>query len=264
MEICYDQPGLITPLRPKPRHQRSGSRSSILASQLMARSKSLALEASQSGKVMIRRMTGEPRRPTISAPSSFRHLAEKEQSWRHDGFRPLELSIYLPHNRLSPLPDFSTPDHGSVLAPRTFSVQSVPSSEFQIARKPLKPSVDLSLCDINELRIVDTRSSPSVVGFKSLVQPLRARPSLPASLDASHGTVALNSKQLPKPPSTLRACSYTGPICQVARRDSDPFVSGHDQSKRERALSGGILSGNPGPNMFGATAIGAANINNGM
>ncbi|KAI9789417.1 MAG: hypothetical protein M1816_006077 [Peltula sp. TS41687] len=264
MEICYDQPSLITPPRPGPRHHRSESRSSILASQWKARSRSLVLEASQSGRVMVRRMTGEPprRRPTISGPSSFRHLGadEQRQGRRHADFRPLELSIYLPHNRLSPLPDFSSPDHGSVLAPRTFSVRSDSSSAFRIARKPLKPSVDLSLCDLSEYRIMDTRSIPSVLGFEASMQPLRSRPSLPASLNTSHERTSLSSKQLPKPPSTLRACSYTGPICQMSRRDSDPFVSSLEQLKRERALSGETLSGNTEPNMSGIDAVGPGKI----
>jgi hypothetical protein len=63
------------------------------------------------------------RRPQISAPSDFRHLQSESfqfpqypiQRPRPASFRPLELSIYLPDNELSPiLPHF---EFGDVIAP---------------------------------------------------------------------------------------------------------------------------------------------------
>lgn len=214
---------------------------------------------------MMKRRTGELRRPTISEPTGFRKIDGHEPNQRHDGFTPLELSIYLPQNRLSPLPDFSAPDDQAlVLAPGTFSVLSRSSSQFRIARKPLKPSVDLSSNNMDEFRSVDTRSVPSIFSLEGLVQPLRPRPSLPISLNASHEATYLKSKQLPKPPPTLRACSYTGPMYPTIRRDSDPFVSGHDQLRKDRAVSGQTVLGRPGADVFGTGTNMAVHPDNGM
>lgn len=50
--------------------------------------------------------SGSKRRPHIGAPTDFRRVTEPLPT-RRRSFRPLELSIYLPSGRLSPLPDFS-------------------------------------------------------------------------------------------------------------------------------------------------------------
>ncbi|KAF2456115.1 hypothetical protein BDY21DRAFT_394517 [Lineolata rhizophorae] len=66
-----------------------------------------------------RRSRSSRTRPSISAPTEFRHLTEMPDPAaaigavatpvrrRRESFRPLELSIYLPSGRLSPLPDFT-------------------------------------------------------------------------------------------------------------------------------------------------------------
>jgi hypothetical protein len=54
--------------------------------------------------------TAKPR-PRISGPMDFRRVSDPSNFARRGGrFRPLELSIYLPDGRLSPLPDFDAFD----------------------------------------------------------------------------------------------------------------------------------------------------------
>lgn len=64
-------------------------------------------------------MSNASRRPQISAPTDFRHLYSEtfqfppsQPRQRPASFRPLELSIYVPNNQLSPLlPDFNIDEH---------------------------------------------------------------------------------------------------------------------------------------------------------
>ncbi|OIW31694.1 hypothetical protein CONLIGDRAFT_235910 [Coniochaeta ligniaria NRRL 30616] len=64
-------------------------------------------------------MSNASRRPQISAPTDFRHLYSEtfqfpssQPRQRPVSFRPLELSIYVPNNQLSPLlPDFDIDEH---------------------------------------------------------------------------------------------------------------------------------------------------------
>lgn len=81
----------------------------------MSRSKSFASRASSRGSFSVRRKLNAyngPRRPRmeIGPPSDFRHLENAMPSRRNEGFRPLELSIYMPQNQLSPILPHFRPD----------------------------------------------------------------------------------------------------------------------------------------------------------
>ena len=195
MKICHEQPHLIPPPRPEPRQQRSGSRSSVHPSQWAARSRSLASRASSLGGAYVHRRSRilSSRHPTIGAPSDFRRIENLNR--RPEGFRPLELSIYLPENRLSPLPTFYEEDDedDDMLEPepaylaRTMSILSVPSSTFSIRRKPVGSSVSLPLAEARPS--VDTRSTPASVGSEWMAQPLRPRPSMSSLLSQASSTL---------------------------------------------------------------------------
>jgi hypothetical protein len=69
--------------------------------------------ASRSSSIttLIRPWTSQSRgRPVIGAPTNFRRVTEPMEPLpsRRRSFRPLELSIYLPNGRISPLPDFNS------------------------------------------------------------------------------------------------------------------------------------------------------------
>lgn len=138
-----------------------------------------------------------PRRPRISGPTEFRHVENALP--RRTGFRPLELSIYMPQNRLSSLMSHfgvvdDTPlplgDAGELpYPPAAFSdSRSETPSSFQIARKPV-------------------RSSSRASGASEWTAHYKPRPE---SLSTQQLLEALES-DLPKPPAPARLRSMTEP-----------------------------------------------------
>jgi hypothetical protein len=132
----YQQPHLVPPMKltvwdelpptppPAPLSQLS---------QLMSHGKTLASRASERASLYARpRATS---RLAISHPQPAM-TAPKDRPYRRRSFRPLELSIYLPNNRLSNLPEFdvlSFTDAGEIRFPpralvRTRSEEIIPTS----------------------------------------------------------------------------------------------------------------------------------------
>jgi hypothetical protein len=134
------QPRLIPPPRPFSQY-RPSTRSS--AREVLARSRDLASRAASRGSFSVRRKVNAyngPRRPRIGSPTDFRHV-QNVMPRRTERFKPLELSIYLPENRLSPiLPYFGASEEVlPSFPPPTFahdrSMSS--SSAHLIPRKPV-------------------------------------------------------------------------------------------------------------------------------
>jgi hypothetical protein len=106
---------------------------------------SLASRASNSASILIRRNTRK--RPVISAPSAFRRVESAPGKPRN--FRPLELSIYMPGNSLSDLPDFggfevnntsglpSAPARALSSPYGSWTAHRHQSAPYQVARKPV-------------------------------------------------------------------------------------------------------------------------------
>jgi hypothetical protein len=200
-------------------------------SQWRARSRSLASRASRASSrssFRIGKRPGTAPRPSISGPSDFRRVDSFQR--RGATFRPLELSIYMPENRLSPLPIFSTDDLDSQLenpAPVALSQRrdsllsnSQDSSyrgNFRIARKPVAPSI----VDGGR-RSSDARSTPSTTGSEWLAQPLAPRPSIPESASSQDLIAALEAR-LPKSPPPLRQRSNTEPPPVLHNRGSEQY-----------------------------------------
>ena len=248
-EVCYDQPRPKPPPRREPRHQRSASHSSTLTltTKLADRSRSLASMASSRGSVLLRGSVvgGRPRRPTIGAPSDFRRVEGDFIQRRAEGYRPLELSIYHPFNRLSPLPDFGSPtdEEGpmdkNLPAPplpafvRATSTMSLPSSEHRIVRKPIStPSSDAAWHPRTH-RSFDALSTASGLAHDWEAQSLRPRPSLPNCLDS----VAPKHVAVQTPASVRSQWQTPFDIGHAGcRPDSDPFRM--RQSKHARSDSG--------------------------
>ncbi|KAL3418265.1 hypothetical protein PVAG01_09981 [Phlyctema vagabunda] len=158
MSILYDsQPRLVPPPIPEPQ-DRPSSRSR----EWVDRTRSLASRASSRGSFSVRRKLNayngprrepsrEPRRTRvglIGPPSDFRHV-ENAIPRRSPNFRPLELSIYMSENQLSPiLPHFghsSNSPHGSSTEPSypptaVTHLRSESVLSFQIRRKPVRSS----------------------------------------------------------------------------------------------------------------------------
>lgn len=191
MRIEHHQPGLIaSPVaEPEPRGR-----------EWVAKSKDFANRASSRGSFSVRRHLNayngyQPRRPQISAPMDFRHV-DHALPGRKPTFRPLELSIYMPENHLSPiLSHFGTIDDLS-FDPRYKELPSFPPtamthtrsesalSNHRIPRKPLRSSSHMSM---------DWAHKPR-----------------PESIEARELFAAMES-QLPQAPAQARLRSMTAP-----------------------------------------------------
>lgn len=149
MRIEHHQPRLIPPPIPEPQE-----RPSTRGREWATRTKSFASRASSRGSFSVRRKLNAyngPRRPRIGHPSNFQHLenATTRRAPGQERFRPLELSIYMPENQLSPiLPHFGTIDDLSF--PSRYSkelpfppaalvhARSESAMSFRIPRKPVR------------------------------------------------------------------------------------------------------------------------------
>lgn len=120
MTIMYQQPHLVPPMKltvwdelpPTPPPSMPTHISS-----LVSQGRSLASRASGRASQSIRRKT--PSRIVISSPQPA-VTASEDRPYQRRSFRPLELSIYLPNNRLSDLPEFdalSFTDAGAIQFP---------------------------------------------------------------------------------------------------------------------------------------------------
>ncbi|KAL2008593.1 hypothetical protein VTN00DRAFT_6787 [Thermoascus crustaceus] len=153
MKICHSQPHLVPPMKlvfyddlPSPAPPR---RSSTLASWAVEGRRSIASRTSNRASLTFKRKSTA--RPTISAPSDFRRVdGALDRPDLDPSFRPLELSIYKPGNRLSNLPEFenfqlfeeklpSPPPRAlsptfETSSSRRYQHQSAP---YQLTRKPV-------------------------------------------------------------------------------------------------------------------------------
>lgn len=200
MRIEHYQPRLIPPPLFQPQLQEEHS---IRGREWVAGSKSFASRASSRGSFSVRRKLNAyngVRRPHIGSPSDFRHLDNDPPRRAAPGaerFRPLELSIYMPENQLSPiLPHFGNIDDMSI--PSRYSKElpfppavlthsrSESSMSFRIPRKPVRSG--------------SGTSSEWTAHF----QPR------PGSLSAQELMAALE-KELPKAPQPARLRAKTEP-----------------------------------------------------
>ena len=173
-EEIYDQQPRRVPLpRAEPTMARpSTSYSTKSLSSFMSSGWDAASRATTRASVsLLRPKTADSHQQLIiGAPTDFRKVDSVPAPRRRRGeFRPLELSIYLPHNRLSPLPDFSRSDWNARPAdleiPRPAKVRSVTdsdftfsSSTFTLQRKPVESAsflISPSIPDSNRSTLLD-------------------------------------------------------------------------------------------------------------
>lgn len=163
------------------------------------------------------------RRSQISAPMNFRHVEVGREPTRRS-FRPLELSIYMNGDHLSPmLPKIV----GWESADRTMSLGALERplppvhmrsdsalTMFTIPRKAVG-SMSLHSHPVGgRSSTADTTPESINSGFSPTVtNPLRPRPSLPNSLSSQELIAALYcEKQLPAPPQAARLRANTMPV----------------------------------------------------
>ncbi|MCJ1305542.1 hypothetical protein MMC08_008356 [Hypocenomyce scalaris] len=149
-------------------------------------------------------------------------------SRRTESFRPLELSIYLPGNELSPLPSFSE-DFGHEPAGLEFPAQALvksrsdpilsrSSTTFTIPRKPVGSIRNLS---VDESRYsIDSHYTLPSMGHTSRAQSMTLRQNVNTSQSTQDFLDSLDTR-LPKSPPPLRIRSGSEPIFTLHRRASD-------------------------------------------
>lgn len=248
MQICYDQPQTVAQPRAEPVHPRPTTSHSMgrHVSQWVANGRDFATRASSRASVYTLsrpRKSHSKARPSIGRPMDFRHTdgldgVDGIQSMiddapmpirRRRSFTPLELSIYLPENRLSPLPDFLStewdklPDSLEIPAlalvrnrdSRTSSVSSNPStSSYLIQRKPVgSGSRRSSIQSQSSVRSRPLSATLSTLPF--LQEEPKSRPesfvSNPPALQRSstQGSLASPNRILSRLPSPSRSRSNT-------------------------------------------------------
>ncbi|CAI6330681.1 unnamed protein product [Periconia digitata] len=243
MQICYEQPQPISQPIASPTIARPPTSSTTMSrhlSQWASQSREFATRASSRASVhtlsLTRPRKSHPRaRPSIGRPTDFRHTNSVDgiQSMldeatipvrRRRSFRPLELSIYLPDGRLSPLPDFE--EDGWVKKPaqalvrnRDSATDSISSgsgaSEWLVQRKPVGSGSRRSSVQSTQ----SSQSRPpsdtfSVLPFL-LEEPESSNVSTPTLVRRSHTSSTLSSSRRAlsrlSSPSPSRARSSTAP-----------------------------------------------------
>ncbi len=214
-EICYEQPQPTPPPKFDLENIRPASRSSH-RTQWIAEGRNLASRASSRASFTTRRSV--TRRPTIGTPYGFKRV--EFPSGRTEGFRPLQLSIYLPGNELEPLPAFEEQGGLDLAHPpkalvksRSESILSRPSTSFTIPRKPVASrsvSMDGSRFSIES-------------GYTPSELNLRTRPrgqSIATTQSTQEFLDALDAR-LPQSPPLLRSKSGPEPVYTLYRRASE-------------------------------------------
>jgi hypothetical protein len=209
MTILHQQPRLIPPPVLELQNERSTSH------EWLARTKSFASRASTRGSFSVRRKLNAyngPRRPRISGPTEFRHVEMALPRRRHS-FRPLELSIYMPENKLLPI---SVPHLEDLYANQQADSAEAPVharsdsslSNFTIPRKPLGGYKSV------HARLEGVSDNPTVA--KWLCHRSDSLPAPPKS-PSTQELMATLEKELPQLPPKERVRSYTEPVPIIAK-----------------------------------------------
>src|SRR5271170_6456824 len=167
MKICHNQPHLVPPMKlvfyddmpatpqPPPPSQLS---------QLVAQGRSLASRASGRASLSVRKKPSS--RPSISGPLPIQSPDDLPFRRRYQ-YRPLELSIYLPDNRLSDLPDFDIADFddlGEIQLPAKALTRSRSEERLRHSPSPSIPkNLTTSMVGERQLDYWQKRRSSSVI-----------------------------------------------------------------------------------------------------
>ncbi|OCK98844.1 uncharacterized protein K441DRAFT_673857 [Cenococcum geophilum 1.58] len=236
MQICYNQPRVVDPPRAEPEQHRPTTSHSVThhVSQWVATGREMASRASaRTSSTSHRPWTSHSKaKPSISRPTDFRRFdgtgstgEESTPVRRRRSFRPLELSIYLPSNRLSPLPDFTESEWSKLPAGLEFPAQalikdqkldsrsSTPSS-FIIQRKPISGSNRSSLSSMTG------RPHSLLISQEDSQREPSPLPSTSLKRSSTHSSLSSPRSNLARLPSPARARSNTEPTHMLSKRGS--------------------------------------------
>ena len=256
-EICEQQPQPVAFPRTDftaPRPSTSYSTKSIFT--LVANGWDAASQATTRASMSIKRpKTADSHHElVISEPTDFRKVdGAPIVRRRREEFRPLELSIYLPNNRLSPLPDFSksewTAKPVDLEIPRPAMLRSMTeldltfsSSTFGVRRKPVEsasflisPSVpDSSRSSLSYETLPQDRNSTSSTQLPAIPSRIHSSPLIRSGTQSS--TISSEwTIPSPKSPGSLRSRAVSEPG-GLSRRKSTQSRRNHsdvDEAIRE-------------------------------
>ncbi|KAF2796972.1 hypothetical protein K505DRAFT_347543 [Melanomma pulvis-pyrius CBS 109.77] len=257
MQICYDQPQTVAQPRAEPIHARPSTSHSmgLQVSQWVASSRDFATRASSRASIHTlskpRKSHHKPR-PSIGRPMNFQHFDSVDgiQTMldeapmpirRRRSFRPLELSIYLPDGRLSPLPDFSVAaqewsklpaeleipaqalvrEHDS----RTNSISSDPStSSYLIQRKPIGSGSRRSSVQSQNSLHQSRPVSATLSTLPFLQEESRSRPESFVSLSSALVSPSRILSRLPSPSRSRSNTSSRPGSLRRAKTDVDEAI----------------------------------------
>ncbi|KAF3400587.1 hypothetical protein DPV78_005633 [Talaromyces pinophilus] len=247
MEICQSQPHLVPPMKlvfygdlPSPGgHDQSRSSLPSLPPWVQE-TRSLASRASQRASVMLTRKKTQSR-PVIGAPTDFRRV---EPIARRRSFRPLELSIYLPGNRLSDLPEFSrfdldtpgqpSPPVKALMSPFDGSGHlRRDSGPFQLSRKPVgsAPSRRSSLATVDlQLQLAQSQRQPRQSMDTTLTSPLIPHFSMVTALPSQNKQLPTDNVTLAeRPPSSRKSTVPTMTRGSLDHQRVNSYITGKRQ-----------------------------------
>ncbi|EON63684.1 hypothetical protein W97_02912 [Coniosporium apollinis CBS 100218] len=218
--LCYEQPHcmeqpLMVPANPSPITAKSVDHNTSWISSgynLVARASSrVSLSSSTRLRTSFSRSS-----PSISGPPDARR-GDRTVNRKRKSFRPLELTIYLPNNRLSPLPNFNTSDWDRTPAELAFPAQAL-----------IRPRIDSLHSETPDSFCVSTDPSeiPDLappIPLKSPRRPNTAQAPLhPAVLrrTSPRSSLAPSSRCSSRAPSPARPRANTEPTNAVKQRAS--------------------------------------------
>lgn len=182
-------------------------------------------------------------RPSISAPMDFRRVTEPMEPMptARRSFRPLELSIYLPTGRISPLPNFDSEEwtsqlpslqrpQAAILRRETMDNSELPS---EIRRKPLSVTTTQTLRrDILSEPFMSMDGGPGPMIRRDTMESMRDLQDLATIDEDRTPTLAHNKFDEDMPGLSHPWSSRSGIISPSLRiRSPSPFTLGRSRSK---------------------------------
>jgi len=235
MTLTFDQPQLVSPPRFEPQEPVRSTHISRFSTDTPRTTRSRSSSLAR----LSRPWTSQSRsRPSISAPMDFRRVTEPIPSARRS-FRPLELSIYMPSGRISPLPDFESNEWTGKLPQRPTAAllrrETVDNSELpsEFKRKPLSASNSFNLRrEITSEPFLNMEEGPGPVIRRSTMESEQVLSDL-ATIDEDRTPTLIASQFEEEIPGLAHPWSSRGSILSSPSRmrSPSPFSSARTRSR---------------------------------
>lgn len=249
MKILYQQPHLVPPMKLTVYDDlpsTPGLRPPSVMSRVVSQGRTLASKASERTTSTLRKRPGRRR---IGAPQPMTDTAENSFA-----YRPLELSIYLPSNRLSDLPEFDAAsflDDGTLKLPPKAILRTAKSEEAltSINRVPSTRRVASMCGDLHLGRIGHATKAASVISTSRPPSEYDALHSHPVSMISASGMSTQGFHQGPNAVTILSPIKdeFTPPPTGMIESMVDDFPQIENNTYRPRPPSENLPVSPPPP-----------------